>query len=61
MRLRLVEIPTTSREGSHWVNDASENSKASIHLDIHSGIGPIRLIVDCRTRICGHGSHFGAV
>jgi hypothetical protein len=34
------------REDNHWVNDAYENSKVRIHLDIHGGIGSIRLISD---------------
>jgi hypothetical protein len=34
------------REGGHWVNDAYEDSKVRIHLDIHGGIGSIRLIAD---------------
>jgi hypothetical protein len=34
------------REGGHWVNDAYEDSKVRIHLDIHGGIGSIRLISD---------------
>jgi hypothetical protein len=34
------------REGGHWVNDAYEDSKVRIHLDIHGGIGAIHLISD---------------
>ena len=34
------------RESNHWVNDAYEDSKVRIHLDIHGGIGSIRLISD---------------
>jgi N-terminal domain of toast_rack, DUF2154 len=34
------------REGDHWVNDAYQDSKVRIHLDIHGGIGSIRLIAD---------------
>jgi hypothetical protein len=44
----IGEIKTQGlrREGSHWVNDAYEDSKVRIHLDIHGGIGSIRLIAD---------------
>jgi hypothetical protein len=34
------------REGGHWVNDAYDDAKVRIHLDIHGGIGSIRLIAD---------------
>jgi hypothetical protein len=34
------------REGGHWINDAYQDSKVRIHLDIHGGIGSIRLISD---------------
>ena len=34
------------REGGHWVNDAYEDSNVKINLDIHGGIGSIRLIAD---------------
>ena len=34
------------REGGHWVNDAYEDSKVRMHLEIHGGIGSIRLIAD---------------
>jgi len=34
------------REGGHWVNDAYEDSKVRIHLDIRGGTGSIRLIAD---------------
>ena len=44
----IGEIKTQGlrREGGHWVNDAYEDSKVRIHLDIHGGIGSIRLIAD---------------
>ncbi|MGB7721026.1 MAG: toast rack family protein [Bryobacteraceae bacterium] len=44
----IGEIKTEGlrREGGHWVNDAYEDSKVRIHLDIHGGIGSIRLIAD---------------
>jgi hypothetical protein len=31
-------------EGHHYVNDAYEHAKVRIHLDIHGGVGSIRLI-----------------
>jgi hypothetical protein len=34
------------REGGHWVNDAYEEAKVRIRLDVHGGIGSIRLIAD---------------
>ena len=34
------------REGGHWVNDAYQDSKVRIHVDVHGGIGEIRLIGD---------------
>jgi hypothetical protein len=34
------------REGGHWVNDAYDDSKVRIHLDVHGGIGSIRLIAE---------------
>ena len=34
------------REGDHWVNDAYEDSKVKIHVNVHGGIGEIRLIAD---------------
>ena len=34
------------REGGHWVNDAYEDAKVRIHVDVHGGIGEIRLIGD---------------
>jgi predicted membrane protein len=34
------------RQYGYWVNDAYEDSKVRIHLDIHGGIGSIRLIAD---------------
>jgi predicted membrane protein len=34
------------REDGHWVNDAYDDSKVRIHMDIHGGIGSIRLIAD---------------
>jgi hypothetical protein len=44
----IGEIKTQGlrREGGHWVNDAYEDAKVRIHLDIHGGIGSIRLIAD---------------
>lgn len=32
------------REGAHWVNDAYDTSKTTIHLDVRGGIGEIHLI-----------------
>lgn len=34
------------RVGSHWVNDAYEDSKTRIHVDVRGGIGSIKLISD---------------
>jgi predicted membrane protein len=44
----IGEIKTQGlrRESEHWVNDAYEDSKVRIHLDIHGGIGSIRLIAE---------------
>jgi hypothetical protein len=44
----IGEIKTQGlrREGGHWVNDAYEDSKVRIHVDVHGGIGAIRLIAD---------------
>jgi hypothetical protein len=44
----IGEIKTQGlrREGGHWVNDAYEDSKVRIHVDVHGGIGEIRLIAD---------------
>jgi hypothetical protein len=44
----IGEIKTQGlrREGGHWVNDAYEDSKVRIHVNVHGGIGAIRLIAD---------------
>ena len=44
----IGEIKTQGlrREGGHWVNDAYQDSKVRIHVDVHGGIGEIRLIGD---------------
>ncbi|MBZ5725519.1 MAG: toast rack family protein [Acidobacteriia bacterium] len=44
----IGEIKTSGlrRDGDHWVNDAYEESKTRIHLDIRGGIGSINLIAD---------------
>jgi hypothetical protein len=34
------------REGAHWVNDAYDRAKTTIHLDVQGGIGAINLISD---------------
>jgi hypothetical protein len=34
------------REGAHWVNDAYDRAKTTIHLDVQGGIGAINLIAD---------------
>ena len=34
------------REGGHWVNEAYEDSKVRIHVEVHGGIGAIRLLAD---------------
>jgi hypothetical protein len=34
------------RQGDHWVNDAYDDAKVRIHLDVEGGIGEIRLIAD---------------
>ncbi len=34
------------RQGDHWVNDAYDNAKVRIHVDVEGGIGEIRLISD---------------
>jgi hypothetical protein len=41
-----IQVQGLRRESGHWVNDAYEDSKVRIHLDIHGGIGSIRLIAD---------------
>jgi len=42
----IGEISTTGlrHEGHHYFNDAYDRSKVTIHLDIHGGVGAIRLI-----------------
>src|ERR1019366_5318472 len=44
----IGEIKTQGlrREGDHWINDAYDDSKVRIHLDVHGGIGSIRLLAD---------------
>jgi len=44
----IGEIKTQGlrREGGHWVNDGYEDSKVRIRVNIHGGIGSIRLIAD---------------
>jgi hypothetical protein len=32
------------REGAHWINDAYDRAKTTIHLDVQGGIGAINLI-----------------
>jgi hypothetical protein len=34
------------RQGDHWVNDAYDDAKVRIHVDVEGGIGEIRLIAD---------------
>ncbi len=34
------------REGAHWINDAYDRAKTTIHLDVQGGIGAINLIAD---------------
>ena len=34
------------RQGDHWVNDAYDDAKVRIHVDVEGGIGEIRLISD---------------
>jgi len=34
------------KQGDHWVNDAYDNAKVRIHVDVEGGIGQINLIVD---------------
>jgi hypothetical protein len=41
-----IQVQGLRRESGHWVSDAYEDSKVRIHLDIHGGIGSIRLIAD---------------
>jgi len=42
----IGEIHTAGlhRQGDHWENDAYENAKVKIHVDVEGGIGEIRLI-----------------
>jgi len=44
----IGEIHTSGlhKQGDRWLNDAYERSKATIHLDIHGGIGQINLLAD---------------
>jgi hypothetical protein len=39
-----VNAPRLRKEGDHYVNDAYQRSKATIHLDIQGGIGQINLL-----------------
>jgi len=41
-----VHTERLRREGAHWVNDAYDRAKTSIHLDVQGGIGAINLISD---------------
>jgi predicted membrane protein len=41
-----IEVRGLHREGKRYVNDAYERAKVRVHLDIHGGIGSIRLIGD---------------
>jgi predicted membrane protein len=34
------------KQGDHWVNDAYNNAKVRIHVDVEGGIGQINLIAD---------------
>ena len=34
------------KQGDHWVNDAYDNAKVRIHVDVQGGIGQINLIAD---------------
>ena len=34
------------KQGDHWVNDAYNNAKVRIHVDVQGGIGQINLIAD---------------
>jgi hypothetical protein len=41
-----VRAPGLRKEGDHYVNDAYQRSKTTIHLDIQGGIGQINLLQD---------------
>jgi len=41
-----IDAPGMIRRGSHFENEAYGKSKATIHLDIHGGIGAVHLLSD---------------
>jgi hypothetical protein len=40
-----IHAPGFRREGRRYFNDAYPNAKTTIHLDVHGGVGEIRLIL----------------
>ena len=41
-----IQVRGLRREGQHWINDAYDNSKVQIHLDIQGGVGQINLFAE---------------
>ena len=39
-----IEAPRLRRDGNRYYNDAWEDSKVKIHIDVHGGVGSIRLL-----------------
>jgi len=41
-----ISVSGLQKRGDHWINAAHENSPVMIHVDVHGGIGEIRLIAE---------------
>jgi hypothetical protein len=41
-----IHVEGLRRQGDHWVNDAYNDAKIRIHVDVEGGIGQINLIAD---------------
>jgi hypothetical protein len=41
-----ISVSGLKRRGGRWINPAHENAPIMIHVDVHGGIGEIRLIAD---------------
>jgi len=41
-----ISVSGLQKRGDHWINAAHEDSPVMIHLDVHGGIGEIRLVAD---------------
>ena len=41
-----ISVSGLQKRGDKWINDGRENASVMIHVDVHGGIGEIRLVAD---------------